>query len=293
MKWLLTKIGLLCARLISLLPMNILFGLADFLYFLLSRVYAYRKQIIDINLMHAFMHKRSEELWYIRENYYRQLADFFVEVIKSITISKKELQKRMQLHHNSYQLLREYEKLNQPIFVVLGHYNNWEWASLLAGTESQLPAIAVYQKPSNAAFDSFIKRNRSRFGCSLIATHQLKTLYAALLKQASLVAFVADQTPVDTESAYWTTFLGMETPFYNGFDKLAIRTNAIVLYTSIRKINRGYYEIAFETITTAAKDEQENQITEKFVRLLEKDIENRPEYWLWSHRRWKRAGIKY
>jgi KDO2-lipid IV(A) lauroyltransferase len=123
--------------------------------------------------------------------------------------------------------------------------------------------------------------------------NQIKTLYGNLQKSPSLVAFVADQTPVDTDNAYWTKFMSLDTPFFKGFDTLAQKTNAIVLYASIRKINRGHYELIFEPITEQAAQEKEHFIAEQYVRLLEKDIERQPEYWLWSHRRWKRAGINY
>lgn len=280
------------------MPLNFLFTLSDIIYFIFHRIYAYRKTVIDLNLMNAFPHKRSEELWFIRSNYYRHLADVLVETIKSITISKNELKERIQLHHESYSLLKKYEKTGQHIFVVLGHYGNWELASLLAGIETKLPSYALYSPPSNATFNKFLLKNRSRFGCQLVAMNQVKSLYVNLQKQASLVAFVADQTPVDTENAYWTKFMSLDTPFFKGFDTLAQKTNAIVLYASIRKINRGYYELIFETITEHAKNDaalntNENFIAEKYVRLLEQDINNKPEYWLWSHRRWKRAGINY
>jgi len=296
-QWLFTKIGLLYAKLLSYLPLRFLFSLADVIYFVFNRMYAYRKTVIDLNLINAFPHKRSEELWFIRSNYYRHLADFFVETIKSISISKEELKERIQLHHDSYALLREYEQTGQHIFVVLGHYGNWEWASLLAGLETKLPSYALYAPPSNKTFEKFLLKNRSRFGCRLVAMNQIKSLYVNLQKQASLVAFVADQTPVDTENAYWSKFMSLDTPFFKGFDTLAQKTNAIVLYASIRKINRGYYELSFETITANAKTDgetnTENFIAEKYIRLLEKDIHHQPEYWLWSHRRWKRAGLNY
>ncbi len=293
MQWLLTKLGLFYAKLLSYLPLSFLFSLADIIYFIFNRFFAYRKRVIDINLITAFPHKRSEELWFIRRNYYSHLADFFVETIKSISISKTELIERIQLQHKSYALLRKYENTGQHIFVVLGHYGNWEWASLLAGLETKLPSYALYASPSNKIFERFLLKNRSRFGCQLVAMNQVKSLYINLQKQASLVAFVADQTPVDTDNAYWTKFMSLDTPFYKGFDTLAQKTNAIVLYASIQKLNRGYYELSFETITENAKNESENYIVEKYVRLLEKDIHNKPEYWLWSHRRWKRAGINY
>lgn len=293
MQTILTHIGLIIARLLSYLPLAFLFTLADVLYFVFNRVYSYRKRIIDINLIHAFPHKRSEELWFIRSNYYRHFADMLVETLKSITISKVELKNRIQLHHDSYTLLRKYEKTNQHIFVILGHYGNWEWASLLAGLESKHPSFALYAPPSNPVFEKFLIKNRSRFGCNLINMHQIKSLYLHLKRTPSLVAFLADQTPVDTDKAYWTKFLHTNTPFFNGFDSLAQKVNAIVLYVSIHKLNRGYYEVKLHPITENAKDENENFIVEQYVRRLELDIESKPEYWLWSHRRWKRAGITY
>ena len=293
MKWLITKLGLFIAKLISYLPLTILFTLADILYFIFNRLYAYRKTVIDLNLMSSFPHKRSEELWFIRNNYYRHLADFIIETIKSISISQKELKDRIQIDHDSYLMLKKYEKSGQHIFVVLGHYGNWEWASLLAGLETKLPAYAIYSSPSNKTFEEFLVKNRSQFGCTLVAMNHMKTLYSNLQKNQSLVALVADQTPVDTEKAYWTKFLHRDTPFFKGYDTIAQKTNGIVLYVSIKKVNRGYYELRLESITENAKVEPENMIVEKFVRLLENDIINKPEYWLWSHRRWKRAGISY
>jgi Kdo2-lipid IVA lauroyltransferase/acyltransferase len=290
---LLTHIGLFYAKLLSYLPLSFLFTLSDVLYFLFNRIYSYRKRVIDLNLIHAFPHKRSEELWFIRSNYYRHLADLLIETLKSISITPKELKQRIQLHHDSYALLRKYEQTGQHIFVVLGHYGNWEWASLLAGLETKLPAYALYASPSNPTFEKFLLKNRSRFGCQLISMQHIKNLYLNLQRAPSLVAFVADQTPVDTNNAYWTKFMHINTPFFKGFDTLAQKTDAIVLYASIHKLNRGFYELQFRTITEHAKTETENFIAEQYVRLLEKDIESKPEYWLWSHRRWKRAGLSY
>lgn len=293
MQWFFTKLGLFYAKLLSLLPLSLLYTLADIIYFIFNRIYSYRKTVIDLNLMHAFPHKRSEELWQIRTNYYRHLADFLIETIKSISISKNELKERILLEHESYATFKKYEQSGKHIFIVLGHYGNWEWASLLAGLETRLPSFALYAVPGNKTMDKFLLKNRSRFGCQLIAMHQVKTLYSNLQKKPSLVAFLADQTPVDTENAYWTKFMSMQTPFFKGFDTLAQKTNAIVLYASIQKLNRGYYELVFESITENAATEKENYIAEQYVRLLEKDIQHKPEYWLWSHRRWKRAGLNY
>lgn len=293
MQWISTHLLFLFLKLLSFLPFSILFILSDIIYFILNRLYAYRKTTIDINLMNAFPHKRSQELWYIRSKYYHYLSDLLVETIKSFSISQQELKHRIQIHHESYELLRTQEKKGKHIFIVLGHYGNWEWTSLLAGLKTNLPFYALYAPSKNKTFDALLQKNRARFGAQLIATNQIKTLYTHLQKQPSMVAFLADQTPVDTENAYWTKFMSLNTPFHKGFNTLAIRTDAIVLYASIQKINRGYYEVHLKPITKQASQTTENEIAEKYVRLLETDIQHRPEYWLWSHRRWKRAGINY
>ncbi len=293
MQWLYTTFGWLAARILSWFPLNVLLILSDFLGFIFNRILPYRKSVIDLNLIHAFPHKKSEELWYIRSKYYRHLADIIFETIKSISITKKDLANHIQLHHDSFALLKKHEQSGQHIFIVLGHYGNWEWASLLAGLETKLPTYALYAPSRNNTFNKFLLQNRARFGCKLIAANQLKILYGNLQKQPSVVAFVADQTPVDIENAYWSKFLHINTPFFKGYDILAQRTNAIVLYASIQKINRGFYELHLKTITEQPQKEKENFIAEQFVQLLENDIQAQPEYWLWSHRRWKRAGIKY
>lgn len=293
MQWLFTTLGLFAARILSWIPLNGLFVLSDFSGFIFNRIFPYRKSVIDINLIHAFPHKKSEELWFIRSKYYRHLADIIFETIKSISIAKKNLSNHIQLHHESFSLLKKYEQSGQSIFVILGHYGNWEWASLRAGLATPMPSYAIYAPTHNKTFNQFLLKNRARFGCKLIAANQLKMLYGNLQKQPSLVAFVADQTPVDTENAYWTKFLHINTPFFKGYDALAKRTIAIVLYASIQKINRGGYEMHLKTITEHPQKESENYIVEQFARLLECDILAQPEYWLWSHRRWKRAGIKY
>ena len=164
---------------------------------------------------------------------------------------------------------------------------------MIAGLETRLPFYALYQPSKNAAFNDFIIKTRSRFGCNLIGMNQIKTLLTELQKGPSFVAFVADQTPVNIEKAYWTKFLNMDTPFYKGFATMAVKTDAIVLYATVHKIETGFYQLELKTITENASTETENDISEKFARFLENDIKNKPQYWLWSHRRWKRAGIAY
>lgn len=293
MKAIATRFGLFFLRLLSRLSLPNLYRLSRLLHGILFGLLQYRRTVVEINLIHAFPDKTSRELQIIRKRFYRHLAELAAETIKSASITENEFRKHIAPHHDALQLLRKYERTGQPIFVVLGHYGNWEWSALLAGLESRLPFYALYQSGSNPTFDDFLVRTRSRFGCQLIPNKQLRSLYRHLNEGPALLAFVADQGPVNTRQAYWTRFLNLETPFFNGYASLAVKSDAVVLYVQVRKLDTGYYEVHLKTITESAAAETEDAITEKFVRYLEQDIREHPEYWLWSHRRWKRAGVSY
>lgn len=197
------------------------------------------------------------------------------------------------LTHQAKQLLFEFRNEQVPIFVLLGHYGNWEWASYLAANSSNKTAYALYAPSNNGTFDHELKKIRERLGLHTILNSDIKKIIT-VCQQNNLTAIIADQTPVDTDNAYWTNFLGLDTPFHQAYANIAIKQNAIVLYASINKIDKGFYEVDLKPIDTPKQAiTHKEAIVEAFVRHLETDIMNKPQLWLWSHRRWKRAGIKY
>jgi len=272
--------------LITLFPLRVLYLLSDFIFVLLYYFPSYRRDIVANNLRKSFPGKSDQELKKIARQYYRHMADLIIETLKGMHISNREIQKRLIVKNP--ELYERYYNQGRDVLAVCSHYNNWEWlASVQLSTK--LKSLTVYKPLTNKYFDLLMFNIRSRYGAdvapmSSILKHLVKY---KRLKVPTLSAFVADQTPPRGEHVHWTTFLNQDTSFYVGTEKIAVMLDMVVVYIRVKKVKRGYYEAEPIIITEHPKDEPAGAITEKHIRLLENIIREEPEYWLWSHRRWK------
>ena len=83
-------------------------------------------------------------------------------------------------------------------------------------------------------------------------------------------------------------FLHQKTAVLFGAEMMAHTYDMSVVFFRMRKVRRGYYEMELELITENPKEMSWGQITETHTKLLEKEILQQPENWIWSHKRWKR-----
>ncbi len=177
---------------------------------------------------------------------------------------------------------------DQSVIGVMGHLGNWEWGAILHQVYFDQLITGVYHPLSNKSFDAFMLKLRGRFGGNIVS---MSASYKELLtlRQKNIpttVGLIADQTP-PPESAYWVTFLNQDTPVFVGAEKLAKKFNYPVIYFSVKKIRRGYYQLNAVVITTNPKSLPDGEITRLHTKELEKNIQQQPFSWLWSHRRWK------
>lgn len=270
--------------LLSILPFRVLYGLSDFIYFMLYHVLKYRRKVVSENLRNSFPEKSKAELKKIEQEFYSYLCDLIVETIKTLTISKKEALARFKINDNFL-----FEKLyaeKKNIILVMGHLGNWEWARLSLSLSSNFQLYGIYKPLSNKYFNQFMYKMRSRFGTKLIA---MNDTYREMLKnknEMNITAFIADQTP-SPDNAYWTSFMNQETPIFRGTEKIAQKLNYAVVFANINRRKRGYYEASAELLFEYPKLTAAGVISEAHTRHLEQEIIKQPEIWLWSHRRWK------
>ena len=271
---------------VTLLPLRALYLLSDFFFLILYYFPSYRRDVVAKNLKNSFPEQSEKERNEIARRFYRHLADLFVETLKAIHMSPKQIRKRFIFKDPV--LVEKFYAEGRDIIAVCSHYNNWEW---LSSGQLTLPlqTITIYKPLSNKNFDRMMVRLRSKYGAETapmssilkrILTHRKK-------KETTISAFIADQTPPQGEHVHWTTFLNQDTSFYLGAEKIAVALDMAVVFVHIKKIKRGYYEAETVLITDNPKNEQPGVITERHIRELEKVIMEKPEYWLWSHRRWK------
>lgn len=287
MNYLLSLIAKAALYSLSYLPFWILHRLSDFIYVMLRYVVKYRKKVIISNLKRCFPEKSAQEIEQICNAFYRHFADIVIESIKGFTISADEIKKRHRLVNP--ELVEQYVKQGKNIIIVGNHYNNWEYFlfSLNMVMEVNNPALLViYQRLSNPHMDKMIYNSRSRMGSQLIGKRESFRVVSKFEKPF-MICFAADQTPKDPRKSYWMDFMGQDTAVFFGPERMAQKLDLPVIFVRVKKVKRSYYEVTFELITDKPVDTSYGEITEAHMRKLEEDLKKQPEYWLWSHKRWK------
>lgn len=267
-------------------PRFIFYGIADFVYFMLYRVLKYRKKVVINNLKESFPEKPDDEINKITKKFYRHLGDIFIENIAIIRMSKKRFLKMVDC--KNVEVLNNFYQKNQSVIGIIGHYANWEVLTVLA-LFSPFQILSVYKPLKNKFFDKEFYNMRKRFGeipVSMNDTFRTVLQYHRD-KKLSILGLLADQRPPKISGNYWTHFLNQETAVFLGPEKIAKKFNSAVVYTHIDKVKRGKYEIEFTLLFENPNESKEYEITETHVRMLEEKIKQKPELWLWSHKRWK------
>lgn len=271
----------------SKLPFFVLYGISDFAYFIIYQIVGYRKNVVIENLQNSFPEKSELEIKHIAKDFYRHIADLFIEFLKGYSISKDEINERVKVMNLN--VIKNYTDKNQSVIIVTGHISNWEWL-LHPLNLSGIPMDIVYQKLSSPFFDKLTLFIRSRFTITPLIEKK-DTLRRTIDRKDITRALVlgSDQSPQNWKSAYWTTFLNQDSGFFTGTERIARKYNYPVFFSEMRKVKRGFYEIEFTEIAkpTEFQNLPMGEITERFVRILDKSIHKYPSDYLWSHRRWK------
>lgn len=272
---------------LSYLPLGLLFFFSNIVYFLAFNFVRYRRKVVRNNLEKAFPKKSKKELDAIEKEFYKHFIDFIFESIKAVSISSKEVLKRTTIKNP--ELIESLYKADKNVIVTCGHFNNWEFYSLSLPKLTKYTTYSIYQPLKNRFYDQILFNSRTRNGMNLIGTKDIIPFFSSSTKEKKMVVIVNDQSPSNLASAHWNTFLNQETGWNIGPEKLARKYDYTVLFGHSKKIKRGYYEVEFTMITENPTNLPAGSITDTYAALLEELIRDKPQFWLWSHKRWKHA----
>ncbi|WP_367278623.1 lysophospholipid acyltransferase family protein [Mucilaginibacter sp.] len=257
--------------------------ISDFLFVILYYIVGYRRKVVQENLQNAFPEKLVAERADIEKKYFKYLADLIVETIKMITISKAEMQRRVIC--TNPEVVQNYQAAGKSVTAVAGHYCNWEWAGMEFSIDTRL--FVIYKPLTDDVYDNFFIKIRSRFGAVAVAMKQTLRTMVAHKNEFTVTVFAGDQTPVREQSNYFTDFLNQPTAVFLGIEKIARLIDSAVIFYDMKRVKRGYYTYTIVPLVENAKESAEYEITEAHVKYLDALIKKEPQYWLWSHRRWK------
>lgn len=274
----------------SLVPFGLLYAKANFVAFLLYRVFRYRREVVATNLKNSFPEKEVQELKRIEKGYYKHLADIFLEGVKGMTASLESLQKRYQV--TNPELLDQFFESGREVIAVGSHYANWEWGIVAAPSQVKHQLVSYYTPITNKYVDAYMKKKRERFGGMMFPSTDARRPFATETDRLKTYIFGADQSPSNLKSVAWIDFLHQDTACMKGAEFFARAKDYPVIYFNVRRVRRGYYEMDLQLIESNPKDIQDEDITREYMRILEETIQDRPADYLWSHRRWKHRREK-
>lgn len=272
--------------LISLFPFRLLYTFSDGVFILIYYIIRYRRSVVKENLNLVFPEKSEQEINRITKAFYHHFCDMMLESIKSLTISEREMKKRFTF--SNVELLQDIEKNGKSIALMCAHYGSWEWIFILQ-SHMKNKGYAVYKRLANKYFDRLIKRIRAKYNSYLITTKQTVPVLMKAKVNGNLTTcgFVSDQSPKIKNAVHWREFMGIKVPVIIGTEVLAKKLDMAVVFFRVKRLKRGYYETTFETITMNPKEFENYKITDAFLKLVEKQIYDAPQYYLWTHKRWK------
>ena len=276
--------------LISIVPFPILYFLSDGVYVLVYHIIGYRKKTVRENIALAFPNLSDKERLVIEKKSFHHLCDMFLEMAKTMTISRKEIDKRFVF--TNMQTYLDLEKKGKSVALMLAHYGSYEW-SISMNHHIKFLGYGIYKKIANKHFDKLVRSIRSKFKAQLITTKETKpTIEQNKINNVlGVYGFVSDQTPRRSDTMHWHSFLGIETPIHIGAEILAKRYDMNVVYLKVRKVKRGCYEATYEVLSEEVQSVPNYKISEEFMKKVEQQIYEAPEFYLWTHKRWKHKKI--
>ena len=272
--------------LISRLPFRILYFISDVVYQLLYHIIGYRKKVVRGNLLLAFPEKTNAERLIIEKKFYKHLCDMFLEMAKTLGISNRQMKKRY-VFTNVEEVIR-FEKKGKNVMIMMPHYASWEWVFSL-NSQLNSRAYAIYQAIQNKYFDKLVRDIRSKYGTTLIRTNESRKIINDAKKSGQLitVGIISDQSPMLNRARHWSKFMNIMVPVHVGGEELCKEHDIIPIYLKVEKLKRGHYQGTFKVLAENPKEIDNYKISEAFLKEVENSIYEAPEYYFWTHKRWK------
>lgn len=270
---------------ISRLPLPILYLFSKILYLFFRVLLPYRRKVVRDNINRSFPQFSNQQKLEVERNFYQYFSDLLLESIKNLSMSEREYKQRVKFLDSG--IMERLYRENRKVILVGAHYENFEW--IISGLPLLIPQkiYGIGMPLSNLFWDKKLTEKRERFGMKVVNSGNYKKILNSDNSGFAVLA-LSDQSPGNSENAYWTNFLKQPTAVLFGAEFMANEWNAAVVYLKMKQIKKGVYSVEPILLTEQPKILNFGELTEKHVQLLEQQLQENPAPWLWSHKRWKR-----
>lgn len=272
---------------VGIIPFFLIYGLADLIWVILYKVVKYRRVVVEQNLRETFPELPPNEINRLVSGSYRNLADVLVEGLKAFTMTRGQIKRRHKVLNP--EICDPFYEAGRSVIGVPSHYGNWEWGSMSGSLQLPHYFVVMYKPLANKWTDRFARWSRAKYGGNLVSIYDTANIFRKYHDQNTIFIMASDQSPSNVNKAIWVDFLDRDTAFLHGPEFYARKYDLPVVFVDIQRVRRGFYELTLDVITDNPKELKPGEITQRYAGKLEKAIRNKPENWLWSHRRWKHS----
>jgi KDO2-lipid IV(A) lauroyltransferase len=285
MKLFSTGIFLVFVIIIGVIPFRFLYFFSDLVGFILYHIIGYRKKVVFQNLIGCFPEKTEKEIIDLAKKSYLNLSDIIIESFKSFTMTKSQLVKRY--FFTNLDEIAPYEASGHSMILAAGHHGNWEWSTVSAGLQLKSQMVGIYKPLSNKYMDWILRKSRERTNTTLCSIYSTRSTFSTYHNKSVVFMMAGDQNPGNLKKSIWINFMGQPTAFLDGIERYAREYNLPVIFAEAHRVARGKYTIELTKLTDTPLELEKGRITQLYANKLEQIIRDRPECWLWSHKRWK------
>lgn len=268
-------------------PFFLLRLFSSFLFIILYYIAGYRKKVVISNLKICFPEKNINEIHNIAKRFFLHLSDITLESLKGFSMTKNQMLKHYKVLNP--EVLNDYFQQKKDIICLASHYGNWEWGILAVPGQVQFSMVALYKELSNKFIEKYLINKRAAMGMNMVSIYDTRTSFESQKEKPTGYIMAADQCPSNVEKAVWINFFKRETACLHGVEYYTMKYKMPIVFFDVRKIRRGYYTLKIKKIEYNSEQYKAGLVTSSYMKMLEEIIKEKPEYWLWSHRRWKHA----
>lgn len=270
------------------LPFFILYRLSNFMAFVLHNIVGYRKCVVISNLQKCFPESSYNDIKKITKNFYRHISDITLETFKGFYMSREQIARHWRVVNP--EVLDKYYTSGQDVINLASHYGNWEWGIVALNMQIKHQAVSIYMPMTDILAEKWSRRKRERFGMKMVSIKETRDFFSSQQKTPVSIILASDQNPTNVNKAIMAKFFGYDTPCLHGAEEYSREHNIPIVYFDVQKIKRGYYTLTITEMFDSPATTRYGQITQAYMNKVEDIIKRNPEFYLWSHRRWKHSS---
>ena len=275
--------------LLATVPLPAARRLADLLSDLLRAATPRWRRIARRNLELAFPERSAAEREALLRGSYRNLGRVLLAVARLPQLTPRNV--RDWIEYEGYEHFERALARGRGVIFLTAHLGNWELSSAAHALFGH-PLTILVRPLDNPLLDRWLMQRRAWHGNRPVAKDRAARASLRALQRNEAVGVLADQN-VAGEDGVFVDFFGLAASATPAAGRLAVKTGAAVIpgfafwnEGSGRYVLKFYGPIALVEGGDARAASVEN--AQRCQAALERAIRERPEQWLWMHRRWKR-----